>query len=375
MTENGPDINFDYFAIEDGWALAPLRVLLFDEYRRSIDSLGNPNLDKTPRDTVSLIAQFDRHMRAAQRRGDIVAIDHTKDAFAGGGLVEPIFRSQDLLRELKFRGYPVPDRLIDAIKNGDWPTVVKLLKEFQRNMKAFIANGGKFVGESTAHQIHCSDTAKARVEGLVVWNDVEVMMKQPNKNPVAYPASILGFNSIKTEEWKALLGILRDGKFSYTSDEASKKQMYMRIEKKLIKFFNKQLDLSLPDDFKVFTSVPGGEGVRKPVFKTQPTKTKPDIDYSEYDKEKILEEIGELAISNNTESASTLSLAVGHAEKLGIGSEEISDVLDRRGPGGNLQPSHTQDPDNICGTKINTSRDYDGDSDPDMTSDTWTDYK
>ena len=48
-----------------------------------------------------------------------------------------------LLKELKFRGYPVPNGLIDARKKGDRNKAENCLKEFRQNMKAFIANEGK----------------------------------------------------------------------------------------------------------------------------------------------------------------------------------------------------------------------------------------
>ena len=130
-----PNIPFDEFAIEDLWALSSLRAFLFNEYRITQD------INKLPKVTVSLLLQFDRHMAAAEASGKITIVRHTTIAFAG--IREPLFHSQELLKELQFRGYPVPNGLIDARKKGDWIKAKKCLKEFRQNMKAFIANEGK----------------------------------------------------------------------------------------------------------------------------------------------------------------------------------------------------------------------------------------
>ena len=105
MQDKNNDLNipFDKFATEDLWALSSLRAFLFDDYRI------NPDLEKLPKITVSLILQFDRHMAAAEASGKINIVKHTRTAFAA--IEEPLFQSQELLKELKFRGYPVPNGL------------------------------------------------------------------------------------------------------------------------------------------------------------------------------------------------------------------------------------------------------------------------
>ena len=130
-----PNIPFDKFAREDLWALSSLRAFLFDEYRIIQD------INKLPKVTVSLLLQFDRHMSAAEAARKITIVKHTSTAFSG--IEEPLFHSQELLTELQFRGYPVPNGLIDARKKGDWIKAKKCLKEFRQNMKDFIANEGK----------------------------------------------------------------------------------------------------------------------------------------------------------------------------------------------------------------------------------------
>ena len=135
MKIEGPNIHFDKFATEDLWALSSLRALLFDEYRITQD------INKLPKVVVSLLLQFDRHMVAAEAAGKITIVKHTSTAFAR--IEEPLFHSQELLTELQFRGYPVPNGLIEAKKKGDWNKAENCLKEFCQNMKDFIANEGK----------------------------------------------------------------------------------------------------------------------------------------------------------------------------------------------------------------------------------------
>ena len=91
------------------------RVFLFDENRIT------KNINKLSKATVSLLLQFDRHMVAAESAGKISIIKYTSTAFAC--IEEPLFHSQKLLTELKFRGYPLPNGLIEAKKkdHGELP--------------------------------------------------------------------------------------------------------------------------------------------------------------------------------------------------------------------------------------------------------------
>ena len=89
----------------------------------------------------SLVLQFDRHMAAAEALGKINIVKHTRTPFAS--IEEPLFHSQDLLTELKFMRYPIPNGLIESRKNGDWSKAENYLKKFRNNMKTFIANEEK----------------------------------------------------------------------------------------------------------------------------------------------------------------------------------------------------------------------------------------
>ena len=89
----------------------------------------------------SLVLKFDMHMATAEALGKINIVKYTRTAFAA--IEEPLFHSQDLLTELKFMRYPIPNGLIESRKNGDWSKAKNYLEEFHNNMKTFIANEGK----------------------------------------------------------------------------------------------------------------------------------------------------------------------------------------------------------------------------------------
>ena len=134
MKKEGSKIFFDKFATEDLWALSSLRAFLFDEYRITQD------IDKLPKVTISLLLQFDRHMTAAEAAGKITVVKYTNTAFSG--IEEPLFHSHELLKELKFRGYPVPNSLIKAIRKGDWDKTEELLKKLRGNMNVYLQKKG-----------------------------------------------------------------------------------------------------------------------------------------------------------------------------------------------------------------------------------------
>ena len=115
MKKEGTNIHFDKFAREDLWALSSLRAFLFDEYRIT------PDINKLPKVVIALLLQFDRHMVAAEAAGKITIVKHTSTAFAR--IEEPLFHSQEILTQLKFRGYPLPNGLIEAKKraHGELP--------------------------------------------------------------------------------------------------------------------------------------------------------------------------------------------------------------------------------------------------------------
>ena len=142
--KNTLNIPFDKFACEKLWALSSFKRFLFEEYPRS------QNYSELKPNVASLILQFDRHIDAAIASGEITGPSKlTNSAFAG--IEEPVYYSQKLLKEIKFRGYPVPEGLIEAREKGDWVTAVRLLQELHENMKGFIKSGGK-IGTPDQHK-------------------------------------------------------------------------------------------------------------------------------------------------------------------------------------------------------------------------------
>jgi hypothetical protein len=202
------------------------------------------------------------------------------------------------------------------------------------------------------------------VRGIRVWNEnmVEIRIQQPGKKPITHTPSSLGFDNPKTREWKALLEILKDGEFCFKKDEDAKKSMYLRIEKKIIKSFKAQFGLYIPDGFKIFHSVSGGKGIRKPIFKIDKSRTDTDInDYCGYGKPQIMKEIKMLSLSTNLDCIPNLQKAVDHAKSLGIKDSELQVEMSINEELYNLdaQSSLDQDRPNITGKRHNPVFDED----------------
>jgi len=217
-----------------------------------------------------------------------------------------------------------------------------------------------------------SEGAVAFVKSLQVWNenDVEVIIKQPGKKPAIYTPSNLGFDSPTTDEWKALLGILKNGEFQFNSSEKAKKSMYSRINKKLCSSFEIQFKLNVPDVFKLFKLVSGQQGVRKPIFQTPGNQSEvdvgADIDYSGYDKAQILEEIRKLTVSSDQDDLVKLAKAAEHAKSIGIEDDEIKaeTLIQMETSDLDAKSLLNQDPPNIKGKRHNPIYDVEFPNDP-----------
>jgi len=100
-------------------------------------------------------------------------------------------------------------------------------------------------------------------------NNSEVKIKEPNRIGKTFNHESLGFSSNKTKEWKAFINVFQDSPHIYETGQAHsfsdalKKKIcnpeYGRLQKrlkiinsKLIKFFNKEYRIHLPEDFKLY---------------------------------------------------------------------------------------------------------------------------
>lgn len=135
MTYESTGLNLNAFAKEELWVLSGLRALLFEEYR------PHQNFSKLSKATILQLQQLDRHLTAAEKSGAINIVTYTNTGLAR--IEEPAFLPQELLKVIKFRGYPVPDGLIEARDKGDWDKAEELLKKFHENMKVYVQCGGK----------------------------------------------------------------------------------------------------------------------------------------------------------------------------------------------------------------------------------------
>lgn len=130
------DYNLDYSitAKRDFWSVSLLRKALFRQtyairYPRARYHRYEPSVEKALQDIEYFVSE----------------------GLTSGGITEPkgyssgeiVYSAIELLKELKRKGYPIPDELIEAKKNGDWATTETLLRQCHERMKEFIGSGGK----------------------------------------------------------------------------------------------------------------------------------------------------------------------------------------------------------------------------------------
>ena len=266
-----------------------------------------------------------------------------RNSLAGVIRVATVFGKPMFCREEIFRWF-ASQGVLEYYKSKNIP--------ISKDAFALVKKYGKTKGKSEDDSLGSLEV----VSGLRVWNEntVEILIQQPGKKSTTHTPSSLGFENSKTDEWKALLGILKDGEFCYKKKETAKKSMYLRIEKKLIKVFKVQFGLTPPDGFKIFQSVRGGEGIRRPIFKIGQGGTDTDIDdYSGYDKPQILEAIKNLTLSNDPDDIPNLKSAYDRAKKLGIKDSELKaeTLINEEVSKIDAQSSLDQDLPNITGKR------------------------
>ncbi len=172
--------------------------------------------------------------------------------------------------------------------------------------------------------------AKILIGGLKVWaeNPVEIIIRQPGKNSVIYTPSNLGFSNPNTKEWKSLLDILKTGHFIFHANDRASKEMFKRLEKKLVTFFKRQFHLIIRDDFKIFELSSGRKGIRTPIFQIPAMNVEEEFDYSSLDKEKTEEMLRILSRSSDINTAGSLNAVTEHAKSLGMTDSDIDRIID-----------------------------------------------
>lgn len=167
------------------------------------------------------------------------------------------------------------------------------------------------------------------IRNLRVWcdNGTEIKIQQPGKKTYTANNDNLGFSKTTTKEWKALTAVLKNSKHIIYYDKTmhTEKQMFLSIEKKLLKSFSKILEIEFPKGFKLVESIKGETGQRRFKFRITPCLEKVCEDYSNYDENRILKEIKKIADFNG--HPADYIAAVKRAEELGISDDEINRII------------------------------------------------
>lgn len=193
------------------------------------------------------------------------------------------------------------------------------------------SNAKNFISRITTNASDDGYKHELFLKGLRIFceNDIEINIQRQGRKSKTYTPDSLGFNSSNTIEWKNLIGLLKsnEGVVTYHKSEGSKKLVWIRIEKKLIAFLEKEFNLNISKKIKLFVPAPGRNGVRKPLFKILKGSNKKLIDSSNFNEAQIREKIRELAISPNAESADSLVMLCDKAKELGLTEDDLSELL------------------------------------------------
>ena len=175
--------------------------------------------------------------------------------------------------------------------------------------------------------------AEKFIRNLRVWceNDIEIKIQPQGKVHVTCNPSALGFQGDRTKEWCALIDLLNnpDGTFSYKKTERDKKGRWNRIEKKLIAYLKDKFKLDFPVGFKLFESVPGGDGIRRPLFQVKERKVEKKFDFTALDDKEVIEKLKIMARVEDPDSAEKFLALQKHAKKkCGMSDSEIDRIID-----------------------------------------------
>ncbi len=167
------------------------------------------------------------------------------------------------------------------------------------------------------------------IRRLRVWSefDTEIKIQKPGKKPYIANNDNLEFKNTNTKAWKALIAVLKDPKhiIYYDKNMSAEKQIFLEIERKLLKNFSKILEIEFPKDFKLVESIKGEKGKRRFKFWITPHLEKVGEDYSECDKEQIKKEFKKLAYHNA--DVDDYNNVYKQARKLGMTDDEIGKII------------------------------------------------
>ncbi len=144
----------------------------------------------------------------------------------------------------------------------------------------------------TPSKIHIIDIKKIII---CYENDNEIKIKIPSKSPKDIRYDQLGFTRNNTDEWEALLKILKEGIYDVGKSKKGKVKiptyysnlaLLKVINKKLINGINSIFKTTIPINSKFFENIRSNSGHYRPVFKTKGDL--PDASYYQMAKDELM---------------------------------------------------------------------------------------
>jgi hypothetical protein len=317
-------IDLKEFSKADYWSETEFHILLFGGARADI--YFPELLRQFPVRLNQEIIRIEKYLIGAIERGRLDRLSSSVKPIIAecylfdddGGRYDPT----QLLSILQSKQYPVPNLLIEFLKEQKYAQAAEQLKILRSNMRQLIESASTSPGDKL-------ENLDKFVGELRVWcvNDIEINIQKPGQKPFVANSDILGFQNVKTKEWLTLISVLKSNNNAIYYDKSmqDKKQIFLSIEKKLLNALNKILSVEFPKGFKLIESIPSRPGERRFKFRVTSNPEKVVQDYSGCDKNQILALLKEHAHQNA--HPDDYANVVRHAEELGISEEDIRKVI------------------------------------------------
>ena len=140
----------------------------------------------------AMMREVDHHIDEGLALGRIKTTGFDLDF---GVIKEPALLLSDLLTEIKFKGYLVPEGLIEAKEEGDWDKAEKLLEKLQENMRVYIECGGK-IDKAKFKKLTRANDGKSK-SFVQDWGQVKIVALREGDIETSVTGNILSLQEIK----------------------------------------------------------------------------------------------------------------------------------------------------------------------------------
>lgn len=153
--------------------------------------------------------------------------------------------------------------------------------------------------------------------------DGEFCIREPKQRIKTIPPNKLHCLGKGTEEWKALIEMLKSPGGEFQRSGEAERQKYLRLEDRLKNMFSDMFQLNFPDGYKIFVKSPDKKGCYQPVFKANVSRPEKIDDFTGYTREQTYEAIEYFLKDSDPESENKLAEIFEHARKIGFTEDEI----------------------------------------------------